>query len=119
MTLKSNATEGKWIISLSQVCVSLYEEICWLRKSQNINNYNSLLPCVCFPFTLKANRGLPGEVLSTGPRVSVLTGDELGSLPGFMMNKQDLPSAGLSPGGGAVFRAVSWPRLPKGEHTSW
>ena len=36
---------------------------------------------VCFSFTLKANRGLCGEFhtkLQTGPRVSVLTGDELG-----------------------------------------
>lgn len=34
--------------------------------------------CVFFSFTLKANRVLSGEVLRTGLRVSVLTGDEPG-----------------------------------------
>lgn len=73
----------QWRVDESLVCpkfvVSLYEKIGWLKRKKKKKKIITLFRvCMCFSFTLKANRGLSGEVLRTGPRVGVLTGDELG-----------------------------------------
>lgn len=73
--------DGRWVINFfcPKIVVSLYEDIGWLRREREKKNWIITLFCVCIcsSFIWKANRGLSGELLGTGPGVSVLTGDEL------------------------------------------